>query len=161
MHPNAQLIETFYRAFAALDAATMAKCYAPDVEFRDEVFSLRGQRETAGMWAMLCAGVLEKGAADWQLSWRDIQADAEGGRAHWEARYRFSLTGRIVVNRIDAEFRFRDGRIVAHHDRFDFWRWSRQALGMPGLLLGWTPLIRNKVRATARANLDRFLAGTA
>ena len=39
-----------------------------------------------------------------------------------------------------------------------FRSWSRQALGTPGLLLGWSPFLRNKVRATAAANLKRFLA---
>jgi len=33
----------------------MATCYAGDVVFNDEVFSLRGKREVAGMWRMLCA----------------------------------------------------------------------------------------------------------
>ena len=49
------------------------------------------------------------------------------------------------------------GQIVRHKDRFDFWRWSRQALGAPGVLLGWTPVIRNKVRGQAAANLRKFL----
>ncbi|MEP7356378.1 MAG: nuclear transport factor 2 family protein, partial [Anaerolineales bacterium] len=70
--------------------------------------------------------------------------------------YTFS-TGRKVLNIIDAEFQFQAGRIVAHRDRFSFWRWSRQALGPTGLLLGWTPLVHNKVRAIARARLDKFI----
>lgn len=49
------------------------------------------------------------------------------------------------------------GLIARHRDRFDFWRWSRQALGLPGWLLGWTPFRRRKVRAQAAANLKRFL----
>ena len=43
------------------------------------------------------------------------------------------------------------GKIVRHIDRFDFWRWSRMALGPAGLLLGWTPLLHKKVQAKARA----------
>jgi hypothetical protein len=48
--------------------------------------------------------------------------------------------------------------ITRHRDRFNFWSWSRQALGAPGLLLGWTPFLRQKVRAQAAANLQKFLA---
>ena len=59
---------------------------------------------------------------------------------------------------IRAEFEFRDGLIRVQRDRFDFWRWSRQALGTPGLLLGWTPMLRNKVREKAQAGLEQFLA---
>lgn len=42
--------------------------------------------------------------------------------------------------------------------RFDFWAWSRQALGIPGLVLGWTPFFRRMVRAQAAANLEKYLA---
>ena len=83
-------------------------------------------------------------------------ADDATGVAHWDARYSFSATGRKVLNRIDASFRFRDGLIVHHVDRFSFYRWSRQALGPVGLLLGWTPLVRNKVRAQAAKGLAEF-----
>jgi hypothetical protein len=87
-----------------------------------------------------------------------VQADDDSGRAHWEAHYRFSATKRLVHNRIDASFRFRDGLIIEHVDRFDFWAWARQALGAPGLLLGWTPMLRNKVRAQAATKLALFRA---
>lgn len=159
MHRNAETIEKFYRAFAALDADTMASCYAEGVEFKDPVFTLRGRRETAGMWAMLCQATKAKGADVWKLEYLRIQADEWSGRAHWDAHYRFSATGRMVLNRIDAEFRFREGLIVAHCDHFGFWSWARQALGTPGLLLGWSPMLRKKVQATARGNLDKFLKG--
>lgn len=153
MHPNAALIERFYAAFAARDAAGMKACYHPEIVFSDPAFGeLRGAQAGA-MWTML----LERGK-DLQVTASGIHADDERGRAHWDARYTFSQTGRSVLNRIDAEFAFRDGLIVRHTDTFDFWTWSRQALGPAGLLLGWTPLLRNKVRATARAGLEKYMA---
>jgi hypothetical protein len=42
-------------------------------------------------------------------------------------------------------------------DRF-YYRWARQALGPAGLLLGWTPLLRSRVRRRARASLGKFAA---
>ena len=147
-------IEALYAAFARLDADAMAACYAESAQFDDEAFSLRGRRQVGGMWAMLCGATRAKGMADWKLEASGI---TERG-AHWEAHYRFSATGRLVHNIIDAEFEFDGaGLILRHRDRFDFWRWSRQALGAPGLLLGWTPFLRAKVRAQAAANLQRFL----
>jgi ketosteroid isomerase-like protein len=157
-HPNAELVARFYTAFAALDAAAMADCYAADVSFRDEVFALRSREEVAGMWRMLCSATRAKGRDAWSLSYDGVEADDRRGRAQWQAHYRFSATGRLVHNVIAAEFEFRDGRIVAHRDRFDFWRWSRQALGASGWLLGWTPFLRRKVQARAAANLRAFLA---
>jgi limonene-1,2-epoxide hydrolase len=158
---NVELLNRFYRAFAALDADTMAACYAPDARFKDEVFTLAGREEIAAMWRMLCQATQAQGRADWSLQYSDISADASQGRAYWEARYRFSATGRRVHNCINGDFRFRDGLISDHRDRFDFWSWSRQALGLPGWLLGWSPMLRRQVQAKAAARLKAFrgLAG--
>jgi hypothetical protein len=147
-------IERFYAAFAQLDSATMQACYAPDATFEDEVFQLKGPREIGGMWRMLCEATKAKGRAEWKLETSRITDRS----AHWDAHYKFSATGRLVLNRIDASFEFNpQGLITRHRDRFDFWAWSRQALGAPGLLLGWSPFLRNKVRAQASSNLKRFL----
>ncbi len=77
--------------------------------------------------------------------------------AHWEPVYSFSQTGRHVHNIIDAEFEFKDGKIIRHIDTFDFWRWSKQALGAPGLLLGWSSFLRNKVSTMAAKSLTAFI----
>ena len=150
MHPNAQLLERFYTAFAKRDHATMKACYAPDATFEDEVFTLKGD-QIGQMWHMLAVN-----AKEFSLEFRDVSANDTAGQAHWEAHYLFSATGRKVHNIIDGEFQFRDGLIIAHRDRFNFWSWSRQALGLPGVLLGWTPILRNKVRGQAARNLAAF-----
>ncbi|MBI2725598.1 MAG: nuclear transport factor 2 family protein [Polaromonas sp.] len=159
MHANATTLNNFYTAFARLDADTMAACYAPDAVFEDAVFSLKGHREVTGMWRMLADATRAKGADVWKLKFSGIEADATSGKAHWEADYRFSATGRMVHNVIDGVFTFNEqGLITRHRDSFDFWTWSRQALGAPGLLLGWTPYLHNKVKATAAGNLKKYLA---
>jgi hypothetical protein len=154
-----QTLEKLYSAFAQLDSAAMAECYTADARFDDEAFSLRGHREVTGMWHMLCDATKAKGRDVWKLDYSGIAADAAIGQAHWEADYRFSATGRMVHNIIDSRFTFdAQGLISTQRDRFDFWAWSRQALGAPGLLLGWTPFLRGKVHATAAANLKKYLA---
>jgi ketosteroid isomerase-like protein len=151
--PNEGLLERFYGAFAEHDGAAMAACYAPDASFSDPVFpDLRGA-EPGAMWRMLT-----ERADDLRLELLEHEADDERGSAHWRAHYTFTQTGRPVVNDVRSSFRFADGRIVEQQDDFDFYRWVRQALGAPGLLLGWTPLIRSTVRRRARAGLDEFLA---
>lgn len=152
MHPNAQLIHTFYQAFQKLDGDAMAACYHPDIEFSDPAFpDLHGKR-AGDMWRMLCSR-----AADLKLEYSDVQADDEKGSAHWKASYTFSATGRQVHNVIDAEFTFQDGKIRTHRDRFDFYRWTRMALGFKGLLLGWSPVVQNAVRKQASKGLDIFI----
>jgi hypothetical protein len=51
--------------------------------------------------------------------------------------------------------------LAEHDDAFSFHAWARQALGTPGLLLGWTPPLRASVRRRARGSLERFVAGGA
>jgi hypothetical protein len=136
----------------------MQACYAEDASFDDEAFSLKGRREVGGMWRMLCDATKAKGRDHWKLDVSQVTPHS----AHWEAHYKFSATGRLVLNKIDASFEFNpQGLITRHRDRFDFWTWSRQALGTRGLLLGWTPFLKAKVRATAAANLKRYLDGKA
>ena len=151
MHPNRRLIENFYSSFSQRDYAGMIACYAPAVEFSDAVFTLSGKRPGA-MWHMLC-----EAGKDLEISFRDLDADNQRGRAHWEARYTFSATGRKVHNIIDAEFVFQNGLIIQHRDHFDFWRWSRMALGPMGWALGWTPMLQKQVQRNARQRLDRFV----
>jgi len=155
MNPaHVQLIERFYGAFAKRDGDTMAACYAPSVHFSDPVFpDLRGPRAGA-MWRMLTAGENE---SELRIELLEHEADDERGSAHWVAHYKFPETGRPVINDIQASFRFADGLIVEHHDKFDFHRWARQALGTPGLLLGGTPIIRSAVRKRAGARLEEFV----
>jgi ketosteroid isomerase-like protein len=153
---NESLIERFYGAFAERDGDTMAACYAPNVEFSDPVFSdLRGS-DAGDMWRMLTSR-----ATDLRIELHEHEADDQRGTAHWIAYYTFAQSGRSVVNDVRATLRFRDGLIVEHRDQFDFHRWARQALGPSGLLLGWTPLLRNAVRRRARAGLDEFQAAEA
>ena len=145
------LITRFYQAFQQLDAQAMAACYTDDVLFSDPVFGeLRGQ-DAADMWRMLTSR-----AKDFSLTFDQVQAQGQRGSAHWVATYVFGQTGATVVNDIRAQFVFRDGKICEHHDHFDLWRWSRQALGTKGLLLGWTPLVKNAIRAQAQKGLKAF-----
>lgn len=144
------LIETFYRAFQTKDFKTMGDCYHPDAYFKDEAFELRG-KEIAAMWHMLVSR-----GKDLTLEF-SVSEKAGNITAHWEPKYTFSQSGRYVHNIIDAEFEFKDGKIYHHRDRFNFWRWSRQAIGAPGYLLGWSDFFHNKVRATAGGSLKDFI----
>jgi ketosteroid isomerase-like protein len=151
MHPHAELITKFYSALQRRDAAAMAACYHPEIHFSDPVFPDLHGPDAARMWDMLCAR-----GKDLRVEFAGVQADDRTGAAAWDAWYTFSATGRPVHNRIRAEFRFRDGAIIRHIDHFSFWRWARQALGPMGGLLGWSGLVKHRVRAQAGAALAAF-----
>jgi ketosteroid isomerase-like protein len=150
---NAELIRTFYEAFGRKDAEAMAACYTPDASFSDPVFTDLHGEEVGAMWTMLTGR-----STDLEVELAEHSADGATGTAHWIATYTFVRTGRPVVNDVSASFRFRDGLIAEHRDEFDFWKWSRQALGTTGLLLGWTPILRNAVRRRAMTDLRAYLA---
>ena len=140
-------IERFYGAFSRRDAETMAAQYTDDVRFSDPAFGELEGEHARNMWRMLLSP-----ATDLEVT----LAAAGDDHARWEARYTFSQTGRQVHNIIRARFQFRDGKICRHDDVFDFWRWSRQALGPVGALLGWAPPLRRSVRAKALKGLHAF-----
>jgi len=151
VHPNAALIRDFYTRFGRRDGEGMVALYADDVVFSDPVFpELRGE-QARNMWRMLCAR-----GKDLRIDLGAFDADDRRGTARWDAHYLFSATGRRVWNQVSASFEFRDGLIVRHTDVFSFWRWSRQALGPAGLLLGWTGFLQRKVQANAAKGLAEF-----
>ncbi len=142
------LLHTFYTAFAQRDHAVMAGCYHAEARFSDPVFPDLDANGVKAMWRMLLSG-----DTDLCISFTVLKEDERGGRVRWEAFYTFSRSRRKVHNIITSEFTFKDGLIHTQRDRFGFWRWSRQALGLPGLFLGWSPALRSKVQAMAGARL--------
>ncbi|TAE31570.1 MAG: nuclear transport factor 2 family protein [Candidatus Kapaibacterium sp.] len=152
MHQNAELLTKLYTSFQNLDAATMGECYHPEATFTDEAFTNLNYKQTLAMWAMLCSR-----ARNFNMLFSDVVANDTSGKAHWEPTYTFTSTGRLVHNIIDSEFEFKDGKIIRQRDYFDFYRWSRQALGTAGILLGWTPILRNKVQTEAMKGLAQYM----
>ena len=152
MTSNIEIIQTFYTAFQKKDYKTMQDCYAPNAVFSDEVFQNLNASQVKAMWEMLI-----KAGKDLELEFKNVQATGTTGSAEWIATYTFSATNRKVTNRIKANFTFNNGKIVQHTDRFNFYAWAKQALGMPGLLLGWTGSLKQKVQQKAMQNLDAFM----
>lgn len=150
---NETLLRNFYEAFARGDAPVMAASYHDEATFSDAVFRNLDASQVRAMWRMLNAQ-----GKDLRVEFSQLKADAERGSVHWEAYYTFSPTGKKVHNSIDARFEFRDGLIFKHVDTFSFWRWSKQALGLPGLALGWNPLLRSIVRQQAAKGLAQWQA---
>ena len=153
MNQNEKLIHTFYSAFQQLDYKTMNNCYSPEIVFYDPAFELLKGEEVFSMWEMLC-----KNARDFSLTFDNIVAlDDEYYTCNWVATYTFSKTARKVVNKIKANMRFADGKIAEHSDAFSLHKWSSQALGFSGWLLGWNSFFQRKIKNMAKRNLLRFM----
>ena len=104
------------------------------------------------MWHMLLTS-----SADLNLTFENVKASESHGSCRWKATYTFALTKRIVINEIDANFEFENNKIVRHTDSFNFSKWARQAFGLTGIILGWTPFFQRKIQKTARARLQSFI----
>ncbi len=151
---NEQTIRALYDGLGRHDGEAMAACYATDATFADPVFPDLHGSQAGDMWRMLTSR-----ATDLSVELPEVGADESTGSAFWIATYTFGATGNKVENRVRSQFRFDEsGFITEQHDDFDFWRWSRQALGIPGLVLGWTPLLRSKIRSNAASELAGFRA---
>jgi len=139
---NHKLIAEFYSAFAKYDAEAMVSHYHKDITFEDPVFGILKGDDTKNMWRML----IKRGNGKLQITYSNLRVGDNKGSADWKAIYPFGKSGRIVTNIIHAEFEFKDGLIIKHKDTFNLWKWTRQAIGYKGLLLGWTGFMKKKIQ---------------
>lgn len=148
-----EIIQSFYTAFANGDAETMVSHYHKDVVFKDPAFGELKGDEARYMWKML----IERSKGNLKINFSAVDAYDHSGSANWKAEYTFSPTGRKVINKISARFKFEGDKIIKHTDEFDMYRWSQQALGWKGYLLGWTDFLQKKVREQSRKLLMSYI----
>ena len=156
MTPNEITIHKFYTAFANADVEKMCECYHPNVQFRDPAFGLLKGKEVCLMWKML----IERSKGNLKIDFSQVKANEHLGSAFWIAKYNFSKTNRKIENSISAKFHFQEGLIIKHTDDFDIWKWSKQAFGLKGLLLGWTGFMQNKIQEQTQSALKAYCEKT-
>lgn len=149
---NAHIISEFYTAFKNKDAEKMVSFYHDEVEFEDPAFGTLKGNQAKNMWRMLL-----KIGKDLSINFNQVKANETLGSAYWEADYSFSATGNKVHNKVTAMFEFKDGKIYRHKDHFDLWKWSSMALGITGILLGWTPFFKDKLNTETNKQLNKFI----
>lgn len=146
------IADKFYKSFAKRDIDGMLSCYHDNITFQDPAFGKLEGGHAHNMWRML----LSQSDAGLKITHTPPTIKDNVVITRWEANYKFSKTGRPVHNIITANMIIKDGKIIDHKDEFDIWKWSRMALGTTGLLLGFTPLVKNKIRSQALKALHRF-----
>ena len=150
---NSELISHFYTAFINGNAEEMVSCYNDDIVFADPAFGTLKGEDAKNMWRML----VERSKGDIKITFNNVKANDKTGSAHWEAHYTFTQTGRPVINKISAQFEFKDGKIIKHTDTFDLWTWSKQALGFKGYLLGWSSFMQKQINKQTAALLKAYV----
>ena len=152
MNQNEQIVFDFYSDFQNLNAEKMVSHYSDNIQFEDPAFGKLHAEDAKNMWRMLC-----ENAKDLKITFTIIESKENMVKAHWNAEYTFSRTGRMIYNSINAHFIFENGLIISHKDHFDLWKWSRQALGTSGVLFGWSPLFQKKLQKTTAKMLLNFM----
>lgn len=137
---NYQILLTFFTAFAKKDLNTMLDCYHKNVIYDDVGFGQQKGEKAKAVWRFLIQNVGENAV----ISFSDIQTFNNTGYANWTTTYPFGK--RIITNNIKATFHFKDGKIIFHKDEYSLWKWSQQAFGIIGYLIGWSPIFRWLIR---------------
>jgi len=135
----------------------MITCYHKDIIFEDPAFGTLKGELAKSMWLML----LNRSQGDLKIEYSDVKVAGATGTARWKATYFYGKAKRKVLNEVQAEFQFKDGKIIKHTDRFDLWTWTRQALGISGYLLGWSSFMKRKIQKSTNKMLDDFMSNSA
>lgn len=147
-----EVVSAFYEAMKVRNYQTMASLYAINAVFSDPVFPSLSGFEAGKMWEMLL-----KSGKDMEVEYEILDHGKDKARVRWMARYTFSKTGRKVRNEVISTFEILEGKILTQRDRFNFRKWSRQALGFFPWLLGFTGVTQKKVQETAERGLNEFI----
>lgn len=146
------LLNQFYSSFSKADAEGMNSCYHENIIFKDPAFGeLHGEKAKA-MWRMLLSR-----NSNIQINYEILEVAANSACVEWQANYEYGPKKRKVNNNVLGYFKFEDGKIIKHRDRFSLWKWSQQALGFIGYALGWTGYMKNKIQKKTNKLLTEFM----
>ena len=116
---NRAAVERFFKAFATKDLKGLEAAYAPDVKFKDDMFTLSKRSSVMKMW---------EGAPPFKTFQSEIlEVKGNEVRARWTVDY--EMFGKPVHNVIESRLTLDDqGRITSQQEDWDERKWMKQAL---------------------------------
>lgn len=153
MEEEEKIVREFYTAFQNFDLEKMKAVYHDEAVFSDPAFGTLKQARVRLMWEMLLGA---QNGKDFKISFANIHSKGDYVYANWEAWYKFGKKKRPVHNKIQARFRFKDGKVIEHHDTFNLYAWAKQALGFKGLIFGFLPSLKSKLQQNCNYLLRQF-----
>jgi hypothetical protein len=161
------VVGRFFEALALSDWQTMARCYHDKASFSDPIYPDLREERIVYMWHELLAAATDNAPkekstnrlnlTDLLLEYRILFGDERKAQVQWTATYRYGK--RSVRNEVLSTLAIWDDKIVRQVDEYNFWSWSRQALGLPGLVFGAMPWYQRSVQRSAQSRLVQA-AGT-
>ena len=152
MNYNESILFKFFKAFENVNTIEMCACYHPKIQFNNPIFGSLTTNEVCDMWQML----MDSSVKNLKINFSEIQANEYSGTVQWIAKYNFGKKNRKIIHKIQGQFTFKEGFIIKHTDNFDFWKWSMQAYGWKGYLLGWTGFFQKKIQQNAIQSLKAY-----
>lgn len=149
---NREIAQNFYIAFVNKDIDSLRQYYSENITFNDPAFGTLKGVDVMSMWEMLF-----QNGKDLDVRFEIKGEEGDVVLVKWIANYTFSRTKRQVENHVTARLKFSEGKIIIHTDDFDFYSWSKQALGGIGVLLGWTKWFQRKFNQEAVQSLHKFI----
>lgn len=149
---NIDLLHQFYGSFSRGEAEGMISCYHDNINFKDPAFGELHGEKAKSMWRMLLSQ-RRKIKIDYEI----LEVSSKSACVEWKANYKYGPNKRKVHNHVMAYFKFEDGKIIKHRDRFNLWNWSKQALGITGYLLGWSGYLKSKIQARTNHLLEDYI----
>ncbi|SCY07660.1 SnoaL-like domain-containing protein [Nonlabens sp. Hel1_33_55] len=146
------LLTQFYKGLKNANASNMTALYKDNSHFKDPVFGDLHGEHAISMWHMLFSKNNQV-----KISYKIIEATPTYGKVQWTANYLNGSNKRPVTNHVTANFKLADGEIVNHVDSFNLSKWSRQALGVSGLLMGWSSFMKNQIQKKTNSLLDHYI----
>lgn len=139
-----EVVTQFYAAFVGHNPDAMEKLYAPDVKFKDAIFSYNDRAGTMHMWRK----IMQDPTSKFVFTLDSVEGNQVKG--HWVADYK--LNGRKVHNEISTQMTVENGKITRHTDDFSWSKWAPQALPLGHLAT--LPGLKQLVQSIMRGIID-------
>ena len=149
-----EIVTSFYDCFAKGEAKGMLNFYAEEVIFCDPAFGKLSGNRPHEMWRMLLGRFDEHTLITFEV----IEVSTDKAKVKWTAKYHFGKNKRPVTNHVTSTLFVENGKIVKQYDHFDIWKWAYKALGIAGLLFGWSKFFQLKIQQKTRKMLGQYMA---
>lgn len=146
------VVNRFFESYQRSDWQSMARCYHDKASFSDPIYPDLREENIVYLWF---SRLSKHQSID--LQYRVVFADERKAQVEWTAISPFN--GKAVKIEGLSTFALWDETIVRHVDEFSFVKWSRQAQGLKGWLLGGSRFYQARVQRSARSQLEQ-VAGT-
>jgi hypothetical protein len=142
---NWTLVEQLFKAFQSKDTDAIFATYAADCQFDHPLIGRLSKNEFS-----MAIRAFMRATPDYELAFQINHTDAKRVDVEWTITHIFHLTAKVIKQHGTTTCFLSNNRIVQQIDKFDRRAWSRQAMGMTGLVLsfvpGWRSFIERELR---------------